>query len=78
MFLQGDPGVRGPPGPPGPRGIGTPGPKVSPQVCALGTGQVPSRRPRKHLVHRKCSYHVDLFFLDTDEEPYIFIIVNFQ
>lgn len=43
VFFQGDPGVRGPPGPPGPRGIGTPGPKVSLQVCALGEGQVPSR-----------------------------------
>lgn len=75
MFLQGDPGIRGPPGPPGPRGVGTPGPKVSSQVRALGEGQVASRRPGEHSMHRKCSYHVDLFFLDTDEEPFIFIIM---
>lgn len=56
-------------------GVGTPGPKVSSQVRALGEGQVASRRPWEHSMHRKCSYHVDLFFLDTDEEPFIFIIM---
>ena len=50
VSFQGEPGVRGPPGLPGPRGIGAQGPKVSPQVCALGEGQVPPM-----TMHRKCS-----------------------
>lgn len=41
ISFQGEPGVRGPPGPSGPRGIGTQGPKVSPQVSDVCEHQVP-------------------------------------